>query len=77
MLCVFPVQSVVGIDPELSRGELAVSLLRPVAVLCALHLYRFGFAGPPRPGFVLRLAPIKHLAHCVNADVAESQIGGV
>ena len=39
------VQEVVGIDPELSRVELAVRLLRPVAVLCALHLYRFGFAG--------------------------------
>ena len=24
-------------------------LLRPVAVLCALHLYRFGFASAPRP----------------------------
>lgn len=33
-----------GIDTEVSRGELAVRLLRPVAVLCALHLYRFGFA---------------------------------
>ncbi len=49
------VQSVVGIDPELSRGELAVSLLRPVAVLCALHLYRFGFAGPPFPSLLLQL----------------------
>ena len=41
-------QDVVGIDPELSRVELAVRLLRPVAVLCALHLYRFGFAGADR-----------------------------
>ena len=37
-------QEVVGIDPEVSRSELALRLLRPVAVLCALHLYRFGFA---------------------------------
>lgn len=33
-----------GIDPGVGRGALAVRLLRPVAVLCALHLYRFGFA---------------------------------
>ena len=37
-------QEVVGIDPEVSRGQLALRLLRPVGLLCALHLHRFGFA---------------------------------
>ena len=68
-------QSVVGIDPELSRGELAVRLLRPVAVLCALHLYRFGFAGALRPHSSRRLDG--NTSVCIDDDTTALGIAAV